>query len=102
CVGNEVTTSDARSEDGPSGAYPQHQRGAAIMKVYSYSQARQNLSEVLNRARTEKVLIRRRGGEVFAVVPAPQTGSPLDVPGVTTKARTADILSAIREVRRRG
>lgn len=29
------------------------------MKVYTYSQARQNLSEVLTRSRSEKVLIRR-------------------------------------------
>lgn len=72
------------------------------MKVFSYSQARQNLSEVLNRAKTEEVLIRRRGGEVFAVVPQRQSGSPFDVPGVKTKATTSDIISAIREVRARG
>lgn len=71
------------------------------MKVYSYSQARQNLSEVLNRAKDEEVLIRRRGGEVFKVVPQRSEGSPFDVPGIKTKASTADILAAIREVRSR-
>ena len=71
------------------------------MKVYTYSQARQNLSQVLNRAKKEDVVIRRRGGEVFAVVPQPQTGSPLDVVGVKTKATTRDILGAVREVRSR-
>lgn len=71
------------------------------MKVYTYSQARQNLSEVLNRSKSEKVLIRRRGGEVFAVVPEVTGGSPLDVPGVKTKAKTSDILAAVREVRTR-
>lgn len=71
------------------------------MKVYTYSQARQNLSQVLNRAKKEDVVIRRRGGEVFAVVPQPQTGSPLDVAGVKTKATTQDILAAVREVRSR-
>jgi prevent-host-death family protein len=71
------------------------------MKVYTYSQARQNLSEVLNRARSEQVLIRRRGGEVFAVVPKTAGGSPFDVPGVRTEAATADILAAVRASRRR-
>jgi prevent-host-death family protein len=71
------------------------------MKVYSYSQARQNLSAVLNRAKTEQVLIRRRGGETFSVVPRRPGGSPFDVPGVKTRATTSDILSALREVRSR-
>jgi len=71
------------------------------MKVYSYSQARQNLSEVLNRSKDEEVLIRRRAGEVFKVVPQQSEGSPFDVPGVKTKARTSDILAAVREVRSR-
>ena len=71
------------------------------MKVYTYSQARQNLSEVLNRSKSEKVLIRRRGGEVFAVVPEPRKGSPFDIPSIKTKATTADILAAVREVRSR-
>jgi prevent-host-death family protein len=71
------------------------------MKVYSYSQARQNLSDVLNRSKGEEVLIRRRGGEVFRIVPQRSGGSPFDVPGVKTKARTSDILAAVREVRSR-
>ena len=71
------------------------------MRVYTCSQARQKLSEVLNRARTEEVLIKRRSGETFAVVPRPQNGSPFDVPGVRTRASTKDILAAIREVRSR-
>jgi len=71
------------------------------MKVYSYSQARQNLSEVLNRSKSEEVLIRRRSGEAFAVQPKTPKGSPFDVPGIDTKARTSDILAAIRDVRRR-
>ena len=71
------------------------------MKVYTYSQARQNLSEVLNRSKSEEVLIRRRGGEVFAVVPKAQGGSPFDVPGVDAKAKTSDILAAVQDVRTR-
>ena len=72
------------------------------MKVYTYSQARQNLSEVLNRSKSEEVLIRRRGGESFVVVPKARKGSPFDVQGIRAKAKTTDILAAIREVRKRG
>lgn len=71
------------------------------MKVYTYSQARQNLSEVLSRSKSEEVIIRRRGGEAFVISPRARKGSPLDVPGVKTAAKTSDILSAIKEVRRR-
>ena len=35
------------------------------MKVYTYSEARQRLSDVLNIARTEEVVIKRRGGKLF-------------------------------------
>ena len=71
------------------------------MKVYTYSQARQNLSQVLSECKSEDVLIRRRGGEVFRVSPEPTEGSPFDVKGITTKATTADVLQAVRRVRQR-
>lgn len=71
------------------------------MKVYTYSQARQNLSEVLNRSKTEPVLIRRRGGEIFRIAPQRQKRSPLDIEGVKTKVTTKDILAAVRESRHR-
>lgn len=69
------------------------------MKVYTYSQARQNLAAVLNQSKGETVLIRRRGGDSFAVTPQPREGSPFDVPGVKTTVTTADILAAVRESR---
>jgi prevent-host-death family protein len=69
------------------------------MKVYTYSQVRQNLAEVLNQSRDEEVIIRRRGGDSFVVVPKAREGSPFDVPGVKTQARTTDILSAVKESR---
>ncbi len=69
------------------------------MKVYTFSQARQNLADVLNQSKDESVLIRRRGGETFMVVPKSREGSPLDVPGVKTQATTSDILNAVRESR---
>lgn len=71
------------------------------MKVYTYSQARQNLAGILNQAKREKVLIRRRGGDSFAVVPQVREGSPFDVSGIKTGADTADILAAVKESRTR-
>ena len=53
-------------------------------------------------ARDEEVLIRRRGGETFSIRSKKSSGSPLDVPGIKTKATTADILDAVRESRARG
>jgi prevent-host-death family protein len=71
------------------------------MKVFTYSQARQNLSEVLNRSKSEEVLIRRRGGESFVVLPKARKGSPFDIPSVRSKAKTSDILAAVRDARQR-
>ena len=72
------------------------------MKVYTYSEARQRLSEVLDIARKEKVIIKRRKGETFSIVYKKPTKSPFDVPGIGTKATTQDILDAIQESRSRG
>jgi len=71
------------------------------MKVYTYSEARQRLSEVLDIAREEEVIIKRRGGETFSVSFKASPESPFDIPGIKTKATTADILDAISESRSR-
>jgi hypothetical protein len=71
------------------------------MKVFTYSQARQRLSTVLDTARGEKVLIKRRGGETFCLTHTTSRKSPFDVPGIETRATTADILKAIGESRSR-
>jgi len=69
------------------------------MKVYSYSEARQQLPKVLDIAREEEVVIKRRGGETFSLIFKKNPTSPFDVPGVTTSATTADILAAVGESR---
>ncbi len=71
------------------------------MKVYTYSEARQRLSDVLNIARTEEVIIKRRGGEMFSVIFKKDKKSPFDIPGIQTKATTKDILTAVKESRER-
>ena len=71
------------------------------MKVYTYSEARQRFAEVLNIARNEEVVIKRRGGETFSIIFRKGKKSPFDVPGINTKATTKDILVAVRESRER-
>ena len=71
------------------------------MKVYTYSEAKQSLANVLNIAKTEEVVIRRKGGETFSIIFRKSKKSPFDVPGIQTKATTNDILEAVRESRER-
>ena len=71
------------------------------MKLYTYSTARQRLSEVLEEASREgEVQIRRQDGRVYAVTPIAESAqSPFanvtarPVKGVTSK----DLLRAVRE-----
>lgn len=72
------------------------------MKVFTYSEARQNLSKLLSLAQDEEIEIRRKDGSVFVLrSKRPADGSPFDLPGVNTKAKTADVLDAISESRHR-
>ncbi|MBU4460022.1 MAG: prevent-host-death protein [Verrucomicrobia bacterium] len=71
------------------------------MKVYTFSQARQKLAEVLDIARREEVRIRRRSGDSFSVRYRKEGDSPFNVPGVRTRATTQDIVDAIAESRAR-
>jgi len=71
------------------------------MKVYSYSEARQQFAELLNRASREgEVEIRRRDGHVFVVRPTTRCGSPLDVPGIDAGLSRAEVIDLVRESRR--
>lgn len=72
------------------------------MKVFTYSEARQNLSKLLILAQTEEVEIRRKDGSVFTVrVKRNAQKSPFDVSGVNTQATTKDVLDSVRESRER-
>jgi prevent-host-death family protein len=69
------------------------------MKVYTYSEARQKFSTILDFAKSDDVIIKRRGGETFKIVFTKSSKSPFDVAGIKTKATTKDILNAIKESR---
>jgi hypothetical protein len=71
------------------------------MKVYSYSEARQRLAELLDEATREgAVQIRRRDGQVFILRPQLPTESPLDVDGVDLGLTAEEIVSLVHEGRR--
>ncbi|MCY3625095.1 MAG: type II toxin-antitoxin system Phd/YefM family antitoxin [Candidatus Dadabacteria bacterium] len=70
------------------------------MEIYTYSEARQKLSSVLDKAEsTGKVLIRRRDGRTYALVPEHAPTSPLDVPSVKANISTEEVVSLIRSER---
>ncbi len=71
------------------------------MKVFTYSEARQNLAKLLKLAQKEEVEIRRRDGTLFSLtLKKKKAKSPFDVPGIKTKATTEEILDAVRESRK--
>lgn len=72
------------------------------MQVYTYSEARQKLSVVLEQAEnTGKVLIRRKDGRTFALIPEKLATSPLDVPTIKANVTTKELVDIIREERER-
>ena len=72
------------------------------MQVFTYSEARQKLSEVLELAESSgKVLIRRKDGRTFSLIPEQILSSPLDVPSIQTDISTQEIVAIVREGRER-
>ena len=72
------------------------------MEIYSYSEARQKLSSVLDQAEsTGKVFIRRRDGRTYALAPERMPDSPLDVPSVNANISTQEVVELIRRERGR-
>ncbi len=72
------------------------------MKVYTYSQARQKLSQLLDEARQEgQVQIKRRDGQTFVLKPIQENESPLNVEGVQSDVDLYEINEAVRESRER-
>ena len=72
------------------------------MIVYTYSEARQNLSTLLDDANREgEVILKRRDGQAFVVKPENKNGSPLDVKGINLNLTRSEILKSIRDSRRK-
>jgi hypothetical protein len=72
------------------------------MKIYTYSQAREKLADILEESKNEEIVIRRRKGDMFIVLPkTPSRRSPFDVVGLRKKITRKEILEAIHESRER-
>ncbi len=72
------------------------------MKIYTYSQAREKLADILEESKSEEVVIRRRKGDMFSIAPKIRPRrSPFDVPGLGKNITRKEILEAIRESRER-
>jgi len=72
------------------------------MHVYTYSEARQNLAQLLEQAENSgKVLIRKKDGRTFSLVPEKIASSPLDVPTIKANITTEEIVALVREGRER-
>lgn len=68
--------------------------------VYTYSEARQNLSSLLEKAiREGEVRVRRKDGQIFVIIPEEKTSSPLDVDGVDIDLSQEEIVQFIHEGR---
>lgn len=71
------------------------------MKVYTYSEARQNLASLLDEAgRRGVVRIRRRDGRSFVLRPDRSEASPLDVKCVKTDLSADEIVGFVHEARK--
>lgn len=69
--------------------------------VYTYSEARQKLASLLDKASEEgEVRIKRKDGQVFVVRPEVKTDSPLDVEGVDLGLTSSEIVQFVQEGRR--
>ena len=72
------------------------------MRVYTYSEARQNLASLLDVAKRDgSVAIRCRDGQTFILSPQPMDNSPIDVEGVDLDITTEEIIDINRQGRER-
>ena len=70
------------------------------MTTYTFSEARQNLASVLEKAKKEgEVLIRRKDGSSFIIKSVSKEESPLDVEGIDLSLSTDEIIDIIHESR---
>lgn len=72
------------------------------MNTYTYSQARQKLAALLDKAKNQgRVLITRKDGSVFELKALLEKSSPLDVKGINIKISREEIVDILSEVRKR-
>ncbi len=70
--------------------------------VYTYSEARQNLASLLEKAIHDgEVRVKRKDGQIFVIIPdTTTTGSPLNVEGIDLNITKEEITEFIHEGRK--
>ncbi len=69
--------------------------------VFTYSEARQKLASLLDKAvREGEVRVKRQDGQVFTIRPVAKTDSPLDVKGIDLELSDEEIVAFVHEGRR--
>ena len=69
--------------------------------VYTYTEARQHLASLLDKAVSEgEVRVKRRDGQIFVIRPERRTASPLDIEGIDLPISTEEIVQLLAESRR--
>ncbi len=69
--------------------------------VYTYSEARQQLSSLLDEAvRSGEVRVRRKDGQIFVIIPEHVGGSPLDIEGIDLDLTRDEIVEFVHEGRK--
>lgn len=72
-----------------------------MSSVYTYSEARQNLASLLEKAILEgEVRVRRKDGQIFIIAPEETNSSPLDVVGIDVGLSKQEIVEFIHESRK--
>ncbi len=72
-----------------------------MSRVYTYTEARQKLAALLDKASQEgEVRVKRNDGQTFVIKPEQAANSPLDVEGVNLGITTSEIVQFIRESRK--
>jgi len=72
------------------------------MRIFTFSEARQNFAQILEDAQTDgEVRIKRKDGREFAITPAKKNESPLDVEGIDLTVSASEIVDVVREIRER-
>ena len=72
------------------------------MNTYTYSEARQKLASLLDKAKNEgRVIITRKDGSSFELKAISENKSPLDIKGINLNISKEEILDILKEVRNR-
>ncbi len=71
------------------------------MRVFNYSEARQNFATVLNLACKEDVIISKKDGQRFKLIPiaSNENKSPFNIESLDCKVSTQNIIDVIRDGR---